>query len=122
VGKMYQQGFFWPTTVFDANYIVQRRDGCQFFGREKHVSSHQLQTIPITCPFSTWGLNLVGPFKKAQGGFTHIFIAVDKFTKWVKVKPSASIPAAKVVEFIREIMYRFGVPNNIITDNRTQLL
>jgi hypothetical protein len=63
---------------------------------------------------------LVGPFKKAQGGFTHIFIVVDKFTKWVKVKPSASIPAAKVVEFIREIMYRFGIPNNIITDNRTQ--
>jgi hypothetical protein len=26
------------------------------------VSSHQLQTIPITWPFSTWGLDLVGPF------------------------------------------------------------
>jgi transposase InsO family protein len=25
-----------------------------------------------------------------------------------------------VVEFIKEIMYRFGVPNNIITDNGTQ--
>jgi transposase InsO family protein len=24
------------------------------------------------------------------------------------------------VEFIKEIMYRFGVPNNIITDNGTQ--
>jgi transposase InsO family protein len=24
------------------------------------------------------------------------------------------------VEFIKEIMYRFGVPNNITTDNRTQ--
>jgi transposase InsO family protein len=26
---------------------------------------------------------------------------------------------AKAVEFIKEIMYRFGVPNNIITDNGT---
>jgi hypothetical protein len=24
------------------------------------------------------------------------------------------------MEFIKEIMYRFGVPNNTITDNRTQ--
>jgi transposase InsO family protein len=45
---------------------------------------------------------------------------VDKFTKWIKIKPAASTTAAKVVEFIKEIMYRFGVPNNIIMDNRTQ--
>jgi hypothetical protein len=62
---------------------------------------------------------LVGPFKKAKGRFTHIFIAVDKFTKWIEVKPATTITAAKVVEFIKEIMYRFGVPNNIITDNGT---
>jgi transposase InsO family protein len=49
-----------------------------------------------------------------------MFVAVDKFTKWIKVKHVASITAAKEVEFINEIMYRFGEPNNIITDNRTQ--
>jgi transposase InsO family protein len=63
---------------------------------------------------------LVGPFKKAKGVFTDIFVVVDKFTKWIEVKPVASITVAKAVEFIKEIMYRFGVPNNIITDNRTQ--
>jgi transposase InsO family protein len=84
------------------------------------MSFHQLQTIPITWPFSTWGLDLVGPFRKAKGGFTHIFVVVDKFTKWIEVKSAASITVAKVVEFVKEIMYRFGVPNNIITDNGTQ--
>jgi transposase InsO family protein len=34
--------------------------------------------------------------------------------------PATSITTAKVVEFIKEIMYRFGIPNNIITDNGTQ--
>jgi hypothetical protein len=70
--------------------------------------------------FSTWGLDLVGPFKKVKGGFTHVFVAVDKFTKWIKAKPAASITAAKAMEFNKEIMYRFGVPNNNITDNGTQ--
>jgi transposase InsO family protein len=65
---------------------------------------------------------LVGPFKKTKGGFTHIFIAVDKFTKCIEVKPTASNTVAKVVEFIKEIMYRFGMPNNIITDNGTQFI
>jgi hypothetical protein len=65
-------------------------------------------------------LDLVCPLKKAKGGFTYIFVALDEFTKWIKVKCVATIIAAKVVEFIREIMYWFGMPNNIIIDNRTQ--
>jgi hypothetical protein len=62
---------------------------------------------------------LVGLFKNAKGGFTHIFVALDKFTKWIKVKPATSIIVAKVVEFVKQIMYMFGVPNNIITNNGT---
>jgi hypothetical protein len=120
VGKTYRQGFFWFTAISDVDSIVRRCEGCQFFPHQKNVPSHQLLTIPITWPFSIWGLDLVGPFKKAKGRFTHVFIAVDKFTKWVEVKPAASITAVKVVEFIKEIMYRFGIPSNIITDNETQ--
>jgi transposase InsO family protein len=45
---------------------------------------------------------------------------VDKFTKWIEVKPATSITTAKVVEFIKEIMYRFGMPNSINMDNGTQ--
>jgi transposase InsO family protein len=71
-------------------------------------------------PFSTWGLDLVGLFKKAKGGLTHIFTIVDKFMNWIEVRPAASIIVAKAMEFIKEIMYRFYVPNNIITDNGTQ--
>jgi hypothetical protein len=36
------------------------------------------------------------------------------------VKPDASITAAKALKFIKDIMHRFGVLNNIITDNWTQ--
>jgi IS30 family transposase len=120
MGNAYRQEFFWPTAVSDADSLVRRCEGRQFFTRQKHVPSHQLQTIPITWSFFSWGLNLVGPFKIAKGGCTHIFVAVDKFTKWIKVKLSASITTAMVVEFIKKIMYMFGVPNNIITDNGTQ--
>jgi hypothetical protein len=41
-------------------------------------------------------------------------------SQWIEVKPAASIIVAKAVGFIKEIMYRFGVPNNIINDNGTQ--
>jgi hypothetical protein len=37
--------------------------------------------IPITWPFDMWGMDVLGPFKKAFGGLTHLLIVVDKFTK-----------------------------------------
>jgi hypothetical protein len=42
--------------------------------------------------FFKWGLDMVGPFKKAKAGFTHVFIPVDKFTKWVEAKRAMSYP------------------------------
>jgi transposase InsO family protein len=59
---------------------------------------------------------MIEPFKKAQGGYTHILVAIDKFTKWMEYKSIASLTSAKAVEFIQEIMFRFGIPNSIITD------
>jgi hypothetical protein len=59
---------------------------------------------------------MIGPFKKAQGGYTHVLVAIDKFTKWIEYKPIASLTSAKAVEFIQDIIFRFGIPNNIITD------
>jgi hypothetical protein len=34
---------------------------------------------------------MIGPFKKAQGGYTHVLVAIDKFTKWIEFKPIASL-------------------------------
>ena len=59
---------------------------------------------------------MIGAFKKAQGGYTHILVAINKFTKWIESKPIASLTSAKAVEFIQEIIFRFGIPNSIITD------
>jgi transposase InsO family protein len=42
--------------------------------------------------------------------------AIDKFTKWIEFKPIASLTSAKAVEFIQDIIFRFRIPNNIITD------
>ena len=63
---------------------------------------------------------MVGPLQAAPGGFTHLFVAIDKFTKWIEAKPVAKITAGRAKEFFQDIVVRFGVPNRIITDNGTQ--
>jgi hypothetical protein len=55
-------------------------------------------------------------FQESSKGYTHILVAIDKFTKWIEYKPIASLTSAKSEEFIQDIIFRFGIPNNIITD------
>ena len=83
------------------------------------MSAQELQTIPITWSFTVWGLDMVGPLKKGPGGFTHLLVAVDKFTKWIEAKPITNIRSEEAVKFFLDIIYRFGIPNYIITDHGT---
>jgi transposase InsO family protein len=66
-------------------------------------------------------LDIVGPLRKAPGGYTHLLVAIDKFSKWVEVRPITNLSAERAVTFFTDIIYRFGVPNSIITDNGSQL-
>jgi hypothetical protein len=116
VGKVFRYGFYWPTAKSDAAELVQRCEAYQYLSKQQHLPAQQLQTIPVTGPFACWGLDMIGPLKKAQGGYTHVLVAIDKFTKWIEFKLIASLTLAKAVEFIHDIIFRFGIPNNIITD------
>ena len=78
-----------------------------------------LKTIPIAWPFVVWGLDMVGPFKTARGGLTHLLVAVDKFTKWIEAKPIKKLNGPTAVTFITDITVRYGIPHSIITDNGT---
>jgi transposase InsO family protein len=120
VGNAFRQGFYWPTAVADATRIVRTCQGCQFYARQTHLPAQALQTIPITWSFIVWGLDLVGPLQKAPGGFTHLLVTIDKFSKWIEVRPLTSIRSEQAVAFFTNIIHRFGVPNSIITDNGTQ--
>jgi hypothetical protein len=117
VSNAFHQGFYWPTAVADASKIVRTCEGCQFYARKSNLPAHVLQTIPITWPFAVWGLDIAGPLRKAPGGFTHLLVAIDKFSKWVEVRPITNLRAEQAVTFFTDIVHRFGVPNSIITDN-----
>jgi transposase InsO family protein len=62
---------------------------------------------------------MVGPFKTAPRGLTHLLVAVDKFTKWIEAKPINKLDGSSTIKFFNEIIVRYGIPHNIITDNGT---
>jgi hypothetical protein len=50
------------------------------------------------------------------GGFNRVLVAIDKFTKWIKVKPVTCPKADRVLDFLDELVQRYGLPHHIITD------
>jgi transposase InsO family protein len=57
---------------------------------------------------------------RAPGGFRFLFIMIDTFTKWMEPMPVANIMQEAAIKFLRSIIYRFGIPRRVLTDNRTQ--
>jgi IS30 family transposase len=100
----------------NAKDLVKRCKGCQFFAKQQHLPAQALRTIPSSWPFAMWGLDSVGPFRLAPGGYRFILVAVDKFTKWIEVRPIAKVTSKEAAKFMQDITHRFGVPNRIITD------
>jgi hypothetical protein len=116
VSKTFRRSFYWPTAPGNAEELVRRCQGCQYFAKQQHVPAYKLVTIPPTWPFACWGLNMIGPLPTAPGGFNRVLVAIDKFTKWIEVKPVTCPKADRVLDFLDELVHRYGLPHRIITD------
>jgi transposase InsO family protein len=99
---------------------VHTCEGCQFYAYKTNLPAHAIQTIPVTWPFAVWGLDIIGPLRKAPGDYTHLLVAIDKFSKWVDVRLITNLKAEQAMMFFTDIICRFGVPISIITDNGSQ--
>ena len=49
---------------------------------------------------------MMGPFKTARGGLTHLLVAVDKYTKWVEAKPIKKLDDVTTRNFVIDIVSR----------------
>nr|GEY10908.1 putative reverse transcriptase domain, ribonuclease H-like domain protein [Tanacetum cinerariifolium] len=91
----------------DAKREVEKFDLCQVHG---------------PWPFYQWGMDILGPLPPARGGAKFVIVAIDYFTKWIKAKPLVKITCKEVIHFAMDnIIFRFGLPRVIVTDNGAQL-
>ena len=104
----------------DAKDHVKKCDKCQ-----RHEDMHldppnELKSLSYPWPFSWWELDLLGPFMVGTNQNKYLIIAVDYFTKWTKDEALAKITAQNVLRlYKRNILTRFGIPQEIVTDNGT---
>jgi hypothetical protein len=59
---------------------------------------------------------MIGPLPTVPGGFKRVLVAIDKFTKWIEANSVTCPKADRVLDFLDELVHRYGLPHRIIRD------
>ena len=81
----------------------------------------RLGTITSPWPFTQWGIDIVRKLPTTLAQKKLLLVATNYFSKWVEAEAFASVKDKDVVQFVwKNIIYKFGMPQLIVTDNGPQ--
>jgi len=111
--------FIWPSMRKDLKLWCQECVPCQ----QQKITRHTKPPIihfPTGNRFETLHLDIVGPLPASQGK-SYILTMIDRKTRWPEAIPISSISAPNVAKHLIDTWFsRYGIPDNIITDQGTQ--
>ena len=104
---------WWPGIGQDIEKSVRLCSQCQV-----------QQSLPPVAPLNPWKwptrpwarlhLDFAGPFEGKN-----ILIIIDAHSKWIEATCTPSTSSSSVIDVLRSIFARFGLPETIVTDNGT---
>ncbi|XP_028069714.1 uncharacterized protein LOC114272263 [Camellia sinensis] len=74
-------------------------------------TTHGFKVDEITCS------NNQAEYEALIMGLEILIVATYYFTKWVKAKPYKTVDQTEVIDFIKELVHEFGIPQTITVDN-----
>ncbi|GJT17614.1 reverse transcriptase domain-containing protein [Tanacetum coccineum] len=121
VAKALRIGYYWPTIHEDARKLIQACQDCQVHKPVPRNPQQKLSLITSPWLFYKWGIDIAGPFSEGPGKVKFLIVVIDYFTKWIEAKPVATITGSQIKKFMWDnIVCRFGLPGEIISDNGKQ--
>ena len=116
--------YFWPTIYAD---VKQWCLDCQICATRRDTGKRTkvpLKPIPPpTSPMEVTAMDIVGPLPETISGNKYIIVFCDYLTKWVEAYPMPNQKAETIAQiFVEKIVFRYGVPQKLITDQGTNFL
>ena len=87
---------------------------CQLLRNKPAPTTLHPWTLP-TCPWQQLHIDFAGPFLGKS-----FLIIVDAHSKWPEVIPMMTTTAEKTIAELRRVFSIHGLPEQIVSDNRTQ--
>ena len=80
---------------------------------------------PIAFPFGPWqklSLDIAGEFVAAPHHQRLLIVAMDYYSKWPEAVACGRVTSGSVIEFLASLFERFGLVDEIVTDNGVQFV
>jgi len=111
--------FIWPYMRKDIKTWCSECIPCQQNKVTRHIKPPLIH-FPTGNRFETLHLDIVGPLPNSQGK-SYILTMIDRKTRWPEAVPISTISATNVAKHLIDTWFsRYGIPDNIITDQGTQ--
>uniref|UniRef100_A0A0A9XMS0 RNA-directed DNA polymerase n=2 Tax=Lygus hesperus TaxID=30085 RepID=A0A0A9XMS0_LYGHE len=104
--------FWWPNLDSDIEKMAANCEKCQQY-RANPPKTPQKWAVPSK-PWTRLHLDFFGPINS-----THYLIVCDASSKWIECFPAKTTSSAVVIEHLKSLFARFGLPKTIATDNAT---
>ena len=108
---------WWPKIDADAERLCKICHGCQAVS-EYAPPEPTARAFPPSGPWQDCAADLLGPLPTGES----LLVVVDYFSRYFEVVVLRSTTSAKIIESLKQIFARFGVPYTLKTDNGPQLV
>ena len=107
---------WWPGLDGEIEKLVRGCQSCQAVKNSPPSSPLQPWSWPVR-PWKRVHLDFAGPVEGVM-----LLLAVDAHSKWPEIQIMSSTTALKTIEVLRMMFSRYGLPEQIVTDNGPQFV
>lgn len=116
-----REAVWWPGVDRDIEEFVRDCTACIVSGKSIHPVPGPLQPVPLPSgPWRKLALDFAGEFTAAPPHQRYLLVAMDYYSKWPEVTMCSSATSATVIQFLTGLFDRFGLVEEIVTDNGVQ--
>ena len=118
-----KEQFFFPRMGKIISDYVQSCHLCQIRKVPNRKTKQDIVAFPHPEePFQVWQIDLCGPFPVSVNGNSHVFTAVDLFSKFMFACPLRNKDALTVGEALFDMFTKYGVCQTLISDKGSEFV
>lgn len=121
--QLCRDAVWWAGIDKDIERYVRDCTACVLSGKAAKPRPGPLHPVPLPSgPWRKLAVDIAGEFMAAPHHQRYVIVAVDMYSKWPEVAACGSPTSASVIEFLTSIFDRFGLVEEIVTDNGVQFV
>lgn len=108
--------------VRDIRNYISNCDICKTTKPVNYTTKATMGNFHEVCrPWQQIYIDLLGPYPRTRSQNQYIFIVLDKYTKYVLLKPLTEATSSKIIKFLQENVFcTFSIPEWLFSDNGKQ--